>query len=125
MIKIILVGAGGFAGSACRYLVGELSRKYVTLPVWLYPTLIVNVVGCFLIGLILGLSETRSFLTPEVRALVVVGFLGGFTTFSTFGYETFALGRGDQILPALVNILMHVMLGLLAVAAGFWMSKLV
>ncbi len=125
MIKIIMVGMGGFAGSICRYLVGEVSQKYFTSSFLLYPTLIVNIGGCLIIGLLGGLSETRQIFTPEIRALVVVGFLGGFTTFSTFGYETFALARGDQIFLALANLVLHLILGLGAVWLGFSLSKMV
>jgi CrcB protein len=125
MLKILMVGMGGFAGSICRYLVGEVSQKYLTPSLLLYPTLIVNVGGCLLIGLLGGLSETRQIFTPEIRALVIVGFLGGFTTFSTFGYETFVLARGDQMALALANLALHLVLGLGAVWIGFSLSKMV
>jgi CrcB protein len=77
------------------------------------------VLGCFLIGLISGLAELRSLLSPEWRMFLLIGLLGGFTTFSTFGYETIALVRDGAFLTALANVLVQVVLGLSAVWLGF------
>ena len=91
MTALAFAGPGGLVGSIIRYQIGrwilDLSKDS-TFP---YANLTVNVVGCLLIGLLFGLAENREFLTPHLRALLVVGLLGGFTTFSTFGYETFNL----------------------------------
>jgi CrcB protein len=84
-----------------------------------FGTLAVNVIGCLLIGLLGGLAETREIMHPNARMFVMVGILGGFTTFSTFGYETFALGRDGQSLMALANIGMQIVFGLVAVWAGY------
>ena len=84
----------------------------------------VNVIGCLLIGLLGGLSETRQIFTPEIRALILIGFLGGFTTFSTFGYEIFTVARDGQFASALTNLMLHIILGFGAVWFGFSMSKL-
>ncbi|MFH2091680.1 MAG: fluoride efflux transporter CrcB [Pseudomonadota bacterium] len=125
MTKILLVGMGGFAGSICRYLAGELFQKILAAPFLLHTTLIINVTGCLLIGFLSGLSETRQMFTPEIRVLVVVGFLGGFTTFSTFGYEFFVLAKGGQTLPAMANLFLHITLGIGAVWLGFTISKMI
>ena len=125
MIKILMVGAGGFAGSICRYIISDLSHRFFSNPFFPYGTITVNVIGCLLIGLLGGLSESRQIFTPEIRALILIGFLGGFTTFSTFGYEIFIVAREGQFLPALANLLLHLILGFGAVWFGFSLSKLI
>jgi CrcB protein len=77
-----------------------------------------------LFGFLIGLSENRQLFTPETRMLIFVGFLGGFTTFSTFGYEVFSFARDGQIISLLVNILLHLVLGIGAVWLGYSLSKL-
>lgn len=124
MLKILFVGTGGFAGAVCRYLVSDLAQRLFDNPFFPYGTLTVNVTGCLFIGLLGGLAETRSFFTPEIRALVLIGFLGGFTTYSTFGYEIFNLVRANQLIPALTNLMLHLILGFIAVWFGFAISRL-
>lgn len=123
MLKILMVGMGGFAGAICRYLVYE-ATLIVYKGSWLpLGTLTVNISGCFIIGLLGGLSETREIFSPEIRALVFIGFLGGFTTFSSFGFEIFFLIRNGQTGAALVNLGLQIILGLTAVWAGFFLSR--
>jgi len=124
MWNIIIVGIGGFLGSVSRYLFGGLVQGMFHTYRFPYGTLSVNVIGCFFIGLLYGLGETKGFLSPEVRLLLGTGFLGGFTTFSTFGYETLALTRFGEPVSALTNILLHLFLGLGAVWAGDALSKI-
>jgi len=125
MFKILMVGMGGFTGSICRYIVSDLTHRLFNDPFFPYGTLTVNVVGCLLIGLLGGLSETRQIFSPEIRALVLIGFLGGFTTFSTFGYEIFTIARDGQFVAALTNLMLHLVLGFSSVWFGFSMSKLI
>ncbi len=123
MVKILMIGMGGFAGSICRFLVYEASNvmfKGAWLPL---GTLAVNIMGCFLIGFLAGLSEVREIFSPEMRALVFVGFLGGFTTFSTFGYELFAMAREGQVSATLANVGIHLVVGLAAVWFGFILPR--
>jgi fluoride exporter len=87
-------------------------------------TLAVNVLGCLVIGFLGGLAEARQVLTPEGRLFLMLGFLGGFTTFSSFGYETLSLARGGEGTRALVNVALHLVLGLSAVVAGQQLSRL-
>ena len=122
-MTILLVGAGGFIGSATRYLVGAWVRS-VSGTSWIpYGTLTVNVVGCFLIGLIAGLAESRQFLGAGTRAFIVVGLLGGFTTFSAFGYETIVMVREGHMVAAAANVGLQIVLGLTAVWIGFGVSQ--
>ena len=113
MIGFLLVGIGGALGSMARYGVG-LAVQATTFP---YATLIVNAIGCFCIGLALPDLERAASLPPETRLLAVVGFLGGFTTFSAFGSESVALMKLG-LAPALANVAANLMLGLAAVAIG-------
>ena len=125
MIKIALVGLGGGLGAICRYLIYEASLIMVENAWFPLGTLIVNISGCFAIGLLGGIAETRELFSPEIRALVFIGFLGGFTTFSTFGYEIFFFIRNGQTGMAILNLALQVTLGLLGVWAGFYLSRFV
>ncbi|MEP7199276.1 MAG: CrcB family protein, partial [Chloroflexota bacterium] len=87
-------------------------------------TLVINVVGCFVFGFIIGLVDEGRNITPEQRTFVLVGILGGFTTFSTFGYETFAFLRDGQIVPALLNVGLQVVIGVIAVWLGTVTARL-
>ena len=123
MLTVLLVGAGGFVGSVMRYLVGTWVQS-VSGNSWIpYGTLTVNVAGCFLIGLIAGLAETRQLLGEGTRALVVVGLLGGFTTFSAFGYETITMVREGHMVAAAANAGLQIALGLTAVWIGVTVSQ--
>ncbi len=121
MAQLLLVGTGGFVGSVARYLVYRAVAR--SLPEARFPldTLIVNVVGCFAIGLLatrtLGSGDTAA------RHFLVIGVLGGFTTFSTFGFDTFTLAREQGIAAVLTNVSLQVALGLAAVWAGFFASR--
>jgi CrcB protein len=123
MTQLLLVGAGGFIGSILRYAVSGLA--YRLLPAATFPlgTLVVNVAGCFLIGYGSGLADTRQMFSAQTRVFLFIGLLGGFTTFSTFGYETLALARSSQEARALVNVALHVVLGLAAVWLGYSLSR--
>ena len=119
LLNLIYVGVGGFLGSIGRYLLaGAVYRIFPNLN---FPigTTVVNILGCLLIGFITGLVEVRNLLGPELRIFILIGVLGGFTTFSTFGFETFALLRDGTFVPALANVMVQVMLGISAVWFGF------
>jgi CrcB protein len=90
-----------------------------------YGTLTVNVIGCFVIGFLAQLAESRGVFTSEARLFVFVGILGGFTTFSSFGNETLNLARDSQMMIALANIGMNVVIGLVAVWLGRTVSYLI
>jgi CrcB protein len=115
--KVLLIGIGGFLGSVARYLVSGYVQDR-TGELFPFGTLAVNVIGCFVIGGLSELAEARAFLSPETRALIVIGVLGGFTTFSTFGNETVNLLRDGEWTFAVMNLLTHVVLAIGAVWIG-------
>jgi CrcB protein len=120
MVYVFLVGAGGFLGSASRYLLSGLVQRLD--PALQFPTgtLAVNVLGCAAIGILSELAESRGALTPEARSFLIIGVLGGFTTLSAFANETLNLLRAGQALPAGLNAAANVLLGL----AGVWLGRL-
>jgi len=123
MFRVLMVGLGGFAGSICRYIATGFVQRLFSDPFFPYGTLVVNVAGCLFIGFLGGLSETRQIFSPEIRAFILIGFLGGFTTFSTFGYEIFTIARDGQFAAALTNLVLHLILGFTAVWTGFSISR--
>ncbi len=118
MNKIILVGVGGFIGAALRYLIGGYVQNLTQSIAFPYGTLVVNITGCFLIGILSQLVEFHAGLTAEMRILLMVGLLGSFTTYSTFSNETINLLQDQRIFLALTNIGTHIILGLSAVLIG-------
>lgn len=123
MLKtIILVAIGGAAGSVLRYLTGFFVYRHFTtmIPV---ATLIVNVVGCFLMGLILGLLDKHHVEDLSLRWLLITGFCGGYTTFSTFSNENIILFQTGNAGLAFVNIAGNVIVGLAAVWLGLFVSQ--
>lgn len=122
MTEWLWAGAGGFVGAVGRFVIGGLVQR-ITPTVFPIGTLAVNVVGCAVIGAVLGFAEGRGQLTDGVRAFLVVGVLGGFTTFSAFGADTFDLMRGGSPGMAAANVLLSVGLGIGAAAGGFWLTR--
>ncbi len=119
MMNLLVIGLGGGIGSVCRYLLSGTVQR-ISGDAWFpYGTLCVNLLGCLLAGWLGGWAEHREVFSPEVRLFLMVGVLGGFTTYSTFGYETVALMREAQLLAALASVLAHVGLGLVAAWAGY------
>ena len=125
MSKYLLVGIGGFIGSILRYALSGYAQRAADSATFPYGTLIVNLTGCFIIGLLSYLADVRGAFTPETRVFVFVGIMGGYTTFSSFGNETMALFRDGESVPALVNVGVHVIAGLGAVWAGRALANLI
>ncbi len=115
----VLVGAGGFVGTLLRYGVGGIVQRQLPLATFPYGTLLVNLLGCLVIGGLAGLIDTRQVFSPEARVFALIGLLGGFTTYSTFGYETFAMLRDAEHLRAGANVALHVILGIGCVWLGY------
>jgi len=120
--RALVVGAGGFLGASLRYVLGGLVHRVVA-PEFPWATFLINVCGCFLIGVLAILAEERGPIGPGGRLFWLVGVLGGFTTFSTFGYETLSLAREGSHGLALANAAGQVVLGLVAVWAGVAVAR--
>lgn len=127
LYSALYVALGGALGSVSRYLVGtwvQTASKSIDFP---YGTLTVNLIGCFVIGFLSQLAESRGAFTPKSRALVFIGVLGGFTTFSSFGSDTLNLLRDGETFNALANVGANVILGLILVwlgrAVAYWIWK--
>jgi CrcB protein len=121
-VSALLVAVGGAVGSVLRYwMSGAAQRSVPATGTWsMFPlgTLAVNVLGCVIVGAIAEVGERRGPLSPEARSLLMVGFLGGFTTFSAFANETVSVWRAGAVMVAIVNVVMSVAICLVAVVAG-------
>ena len=126
VIRLCSIGLGGFAGAVLRYLVSGWVQDRSGSIAFPFGTAAVNLVGCFIIGMLTFLVETRSFLSVETRAFVLIGLLGSFTTFSTFGSETLMLIRSGRMDMAALYAGGQVVVGVMMVglgrllAAGIW-----
>ena len=118
MDKYLFVGVGGFAGAVLRYWLSGAIQQFSRNHIFPFGTLAVNLLGCLVIGFLSQLAEEYDVFTIESRAFVLVGILGGFTTFSTFGNETMNLLRDGQNILAFGNMVGHLILGIGAVWLG-------
>jgi CrcB protein len=118
-----LIALGGAFGSVARYGTGTLLLRATEKSLFPWGTLAVNLIGCLLIGYLNGLLDDR-LIRPEYRFLLVVGVLGGYTTFSTFGWEGAAFLREKQYLFAVLYILGNNVLGIALVMLGYGLSRL-
>jgi len=119
MKEMLFVGFGGFIGAVARYKLGGWVLHHTAD--WRFPlsTFLVNAIGCLVIGLLAGLATRQHLFSPDLRLFLFPGILGGFTTFSAFGYETFFLIRKGQSHVAFSYVLLSVICGLLLVWLGF------
>jgi CrcB protein len=122
MIKFVNLIIGGAAGAVARYLLAGAVQRFAgsTFP---YGTLAVNISGCFVLGLLVSLSEKKFMLGPDARMLLMVGFCGAFTTFSTLIFETDSLIRNGQAIRAFNNVFFSVLLGLILFRAGSFIGE--
>jgi fluoride exporter len=121
---LLLVGTGGFIGSVLRYLLSSYVQQLSKGLQFPLGTLAVNVVGCVLVGFLTELADQRNLISDETRGFLIVGILGGFTTFSAFGNETMNLLRSGEPWLAFGNILGHMTLGLFSVWLGYSIASL-
>lgn len=119
---ILLIGVGGGIGSIGRYLIQVLITRHFasTFPA---GTLVVNITGCFIIGLLFGLVNRHAWLTMEWRLFLITGICGGYTTFSSFSYESISLIREGNYLYFISYVLLSVALGLLATFGGAALAR--
>jgi len=118
MQNLLLIGLGGFMGALLRYSVSGLIQNLSKSMSFPYGTLVVNLLGCLLIGALSQVAEIRGVISPEARSFIFIGLLGAFTTFSTFGNDTVSLFREGENLLSYINIGLHLVLGLSAVWLG-------
>lgn len=131
MWELLCVGTGGFIGAVGRYYLsgwvdGMLLRKYgPEFPFFTLGTMVVNVVGCFLIGILTVVAVERNGFSQETRLILMTGFLGALTTFSTFGNETVQLVlKEGELRFAILNVVGNFVLGIGAVLGGRWLAGL-
>jgi fluoride exporter len=119
---IILIGTGGAIGSICRYLTAVFITKHFSS---LFPlaTFTANIVGCLLIGILLGLFEKEQVMNNDLRFLLITGFCGGYTTFSAFSSENFALLNTGNYQTALLYMMLSLVTGIICVWAGIMIIK--
>jgi CrcB protein len=122
--RLLLIGLAGLLGTLARYaLSGFIARRFgETFPT---GTLVVNIVGCFLAGFLFYLMQERFLVNDIVRTAILIGFLGGFTTFSSFGLQTFTLLRDGEMGLATMNVLVSNVAGLLTVWAGYSLARFI
>tara|TARA_B100001029_G_C14981177_1_gene406109 strand:+ start:519 stop:893 length:375 start_codon:yes stop_codon:yes gene_type:complete len=121
MLEIIAVGLGGFIGAISRYLIGvSILRNYSGFPT---HTLFVNTLGCLFFGIIINHSFS-SQANLLLRKFIIIGALGGFTTFSTFSYEFLNFIQNNQIQIAIIYIILSIILGSLAIFAGIKLNQI-
>jgi CrcB protein len=119
---IILIAFGGGAGSVFRYLTSLFVNKYFST-VFPLATFVTNVLGCFIIGLLLGIFEKQQITNNDLKFLLVTGFCGGYTTFSTFAYENISLFNSNNSVIAFLYIASGTLAGLFAVWVGLAVTK--
>src|SRR4051812_13719357 len=121
--QMLLVGLGGFIGAIGRYKLGGLVLHHTAD--WRFPlsTFLVNILGCLVIGLLAGIATRQHIISPDLRLFLFPGVLGGFTTFSAFGYETFFLFRRGESHIALSYVALSVVCGLALVWVGYKLTE--
>jgi CrcB protein len=124
MIKILMAGLGGFFGAILRYVLSTFIYKLLGTD-FPYGTFVVNVLGCFLIGFFMGLVDAGVIISPNLRILIAIGLLGGFTTFSSFSYETVELLKAGAWLSAVANVVYTLLNCLGATWFGEVLSRLI
>ena len=125
LMQYLLVFIGAGIGGVCRFMMAPFVQRLSNGSTFPIGTFSVNMLGCLVIGLLAQLSESRSMFQGDTRLFLFVGVLGGFTTFSSFGYETFQLVRDGQITFAIANAVGQVALGLLSVWLGWLAGRLI
>lgn len=124
MINILIAGLGGFIGASSRYWLSSLIQESFKIHNFPLGTLLVNMIGCLFIGIMSALAEPKEVFSPEIRIFLLIGILGGFTSFSAFSIETLKLLTDSHILRAIANVLIQVFGGLLFVWIGINTIKL-
>lgn len=120
MKTILLVFVGGGFGSITRYVLGKWIGPWNQFPL---GTLIVNIIACLVLGFVIGLADHKQIISPATRLFLTVGFCGGFSTFSTFSYETLQLLQGGLSIQMILYILFSIVLCLAATFGGLYLGQ--
>jgi CrcB protein len=121
LFRLSIIGAGGFVGAVLRFVVSSWVQNRSGSIVFPFGTMSVNMIGCLVIGFLTCLVETRSLFSMETRSFILIGLLGAFTTFSTFGNETLGLIRDNRIDLAALNAGSQVIIGV----AMVWLGRII
>ena len=122
MKQSILVFLGGGFGSILRYIISKNLNAYYSN--WYLGTFLVNVIGCLIIGILIGLSLKNNYISENQTLLLASGFCGGFTTFSTFALESNILLKESSLLQTSLYMGLSVVIGVLAISLGLWICKM-
>lgn len=122
-IKVGLIAMGGASGALCRYFLSVATGRW--LAVFPLGTLLANLIGCFCIGICFALADRTLLLTPAMRLMIMTGFLGSLTTFSTYALETVTVARAGLVWTAVGNLVLNNIGGLLLVLSGMWVVRLI
>lgn len=121
-IKILNLVIGGTTGTIARYALGGIVHRYFGTE-FPYGTMAVNIIGCFIIGFLVSVSESKFFIDPNSKMLLMIGFCGAFTTFSSLILDTNTLIDQGQTITALVNVLLSVIIGFLVFRVGILLGN--
>ena len=124
MKEILLIFLGGGAGSIARYCLGKWINSFHNFA-FPYSTLGVNILACFILGIVVALADEKQLLSPAMRLLLAVGFCGGFSTFSTFSIESLELLQNGNLFTSFSYILLSIVLCLVATFGGMFLVKIV
>ena len=122
MIKYFLLAIGGAVGTVVRYMVSSATYQFFSAAVFPWGTLMVNLTGSFIIGIVAGFNEA-TLVSPNMRTFLFIGLLGGYTTFSSFSLETMNLIRAGEIRYAIINVTVSNVVGIALAFGGFFTSR--
>ncbi len=124
-MEALFIGLGGFIGAVARYYLGNMAHKWLEIDNFPVGILIVNIIGCFVIGILSGIVDTKILINENFKSLLIIGLLGSFTTFATFSNDTLKLLTEGNIFYALLNVFLSVIVGLVFVWAGYFIAKFI
>ena len=124
MLRLFILGIAGAAGTISRYLLGGWIHQLFGAE-FPYGTLVVNISGCLAVGFLGTLAEERFLISPQIRTALLIGFLGAFTTFSSFAYETWSMFKNGEVFLAGINVLASVVVCFIGLMIGVFLARLI